>query len=158
MTSLIFRMDSLLAGTRFLPWEIHCAGVNVQRHCVCGNHPGPSRKPFRARANAVRLSAGITVRLQPGIVFTFAPEPFSRPSRNPVHLRPGILSEPLTEPQSPTDRRRLAGAMRSVHSKARNWCCAFAGKRLTWKFGSDFAAAAPPASYAPARILARSLP
>ena len=47
-----------------------------------------SRKPFRARAKTVRLPAGITVRLQPGILFVFTPERFSRSPRNPVRLPP----------------------------------------------------------------------
>ena len=47
-----------------------------------------SRKPFRARAKTVRLPAGITVRLQPGILFVFTPESFSRSPRNPVRLAP----------------------------------------------------------------------
>jgi len=47
-----------------------------------------TRKPFRARAKTVRLPAGITVRLQPGIVFVFTPESFSRSPRNPFRLRP----------------------------------------------------------------------
>src|SRR5271170_625124 len=47
-----------------------------------------SRKPFRDWAKTVRLPAGITVRLQPGILFVFTPECFSRSPRNPVRLRP----------------------------------------------------------------------
>src|SRR5450755_4257951 len=81
-------MDSLLAGTLILPWKGHCAGYDVQRRCACGNHSGQSRKPFRDRTKTVRLPAGITVRLQPGIVFVFTPERFSRSPRNPVRLAP----------------------------------------------------------------------
>jgi hypothetical protein len=47
-----------------------------------------SRKPFRDRAKTVRLPAGITVRLQPGIPFAFIPESFSRSPRNPFRLPP----------------------------------------------------------------------
>src|SRR5579859_4832113 len=47
-----------------------------------------SRKPFRAQAKTVRLPAGITVRLQPGILFVFTPESFSRSPRNPFRLAP----------------------------------------------------------------------
>jgi tetratricopeptide (TPR) repeat protein len=46
------------------------------------------RKAFRDRTKTVRLPAGITVRVQPGIVFAFTPESFSRSPRNPVHLAP----------------------------------------------------------------------
>ena len=45
-----------------------------------------SRKPFRDRAKTLRLPAGITVRLQPGILFVFTPERFSRSPRNRVRL------------------------------------------------------------------------
>jgi hypothetical protein len=45
------------------------------------SHSGIQRK-------TIRLPAGITVRLQPGIVFVFTPERFSRSPRNPVHLAP----------------------------------------------------------------------
>ena len=61
---------------------------DVQRRLACGNHSGPSRKPFRDRAKTVRLPSGITVRLQPGIVFVFTPERFSRSPRNPFRLAP----------------------------------------------------------------------
>jgi integrase len=47
-----------------------------------------TRKPFRARAKTVRLPVGITVRLQPGILFVFTPESFSRSPRNPFRLAP----------------------------------------------------------------------
>ena len=40
------------------------------------------------RRKTIRLPAGITVRLQPGIVFVFTPERFSRSPRNPVRLAP----------------------------------------------------------------------
>jgi len=52
-----------------------------------------TRKPFRARAKTVRLPVGITVRLQPGILFVFTPESFSRSPRNPFRLAP---ESPLT--------------------------------------------------------------
>src|SRR5271156_6499297 len=83
-------MDSLLAGTLILPWRVHCAGCDVQRRSACGNHSGPSRKPFRGRAKTVRLPPGITVRLQPGILFVF--------TRNRFHVHPGI---PFTLPRNP---------------------------------------------------------
>src|SRR5437868_15242150 len=51
-----------------------------------------TRKPFRDRAKTVRLPAGITVRLQPGILFVFTPERFSRSPRNRVHLPPESAS------------------------------------------------------------------
>ena len=77
-----FRMDSLLADTLIL-WKSHCAGYDVQRRRALKIFRG-SRKPFRARAKTVRLPAGITVRLHPGIVFAFTTE-----SRSPC---PGIRS------------------------------------------------------------------
>jgi hypothetical protein len=54
----------------------------------CGNYSGPSRKRFRDRAKTARLPAGTTVRDQPGILFAFIPESFSRSPRNPVRLAP----------------------------------------------------------------------
>src|SRR5229473_123906 len=57
--------------------------------------PGPSRKPFRDRAKTVRLPTGITVRLQPGIVFVFTPERFSRSPRNPFRLAPESATGPV---------------------------------------------------------------
>ncbi|MGI8740966.1 MAG: hypothetical protein ACR2NN_00060, partial [Bryobacteraceae bacterium] len=39
-------------------------------------------------AKTVRLPAGITVRVQPGILFVFTPERSSRSPRNPVRLAP----------------------------------------------------------------------
>jgi hypothetical protein len=47
-----------------------------------------TRKPFRAPAKTVRLPAGIAVRLQPGILFVFTPESFSRSPRSPFRLDP----------------------------------------------------------------------
>jgi hypothetical protein len=61
---------------------------DVQRRCTCRKTFRASRKPFRARAKTVRLPSGITVRLQPGIVFVFTPESFSRSPRNPFRLAP----------------------------------------------------------------------
>jgi hypothetical protein len=87
-------MDSLLAGTLILPWKGHCAGYDVQRRCACGNHSGLSRKPFRDQAKTVRLPAGITIRLQLGILFVFTPESFSRSPRNPVRLAPESATGP----------------------------------------------------------------
>jgi len=45
------------------------------------SHSGIGRKPFA-------FPPGIAVRLQPGIVFVFTPERFSRSPRNPVRLAP----------------------------------------------------------------------
>jgi hypothetical protein len=59
------------------------------------NHSGLLRK-------TVRLAAGITVHLQPGILFAFTPEHFSRSPRNPVHLRPKsakIMAQPAAVAQ-----------------------------------------------------------
>src|SRR6266853_3137057 len=81
-------MDSLLAGTLILPWRVHCAGYDVQRRSAAEKTFRATRKPFRARAKTVRLPAGITVRLQPGIPFVFTPESFSRSPRNPFRLAP----------------------------------------------------------------------
>jgi hypothetical protein len=57
--------------------------------------PGSSRKPFRDRAKTARLPAGITVRLQPGILFAFAPERFSRSPRNRVRFPPESARSPV---------------------------------------------------------------
>jgi hypothetical protein len=68
-------------------------------------------KTLRARVKAipglsektVRLPAGIAVHLQPGILFAFTPESFSRSSRNPVHLGPESapwLSTALRQPNA----------------------------------------------------------
>src|SRR5437868_1026469 len=51
-------------------------------------HSGQRESHSGAGAKTVRLPAGITVRLQPGIVFVFTPERFSRSPRNPVRLAP----------------------------------------------------------------------
>src|SRR6185369_13473987 len=88
MTSFSFRMDNLLAGTRFPPWEVHCAGMMSSAACPVEIIPGSSRKLFRDRAKTVRLPAGITVRHQPGIPFVFTPERFSRSPRNRVRFPP----------------------------------------------------------------------
>ena len=81
-------MDSLLAGTLILPWRVHCAGVMSSAAVPVEIIPGSSRKPFRDRMKTVRLLPGIAVRLPPGILFAFSPEPFSRSPRNPVRLPP----------------------------------------------------------------------
>ena len=67
---------------------------DVQRRCACGKPFRASRKPFRDRAKTVRLPAGITVRLQPGILFVFTPERF--------RVHPGILFALPRNPQSVT--------------------------------------------------------
>jgi len=78
MTSLIFRMDSLLAGKLFLPFEgrlaCHC---DVQRRLPVEIIPGIAKGHSGLQRKLVRLRAGITVRLQPGILFVFTPESFS---------------------------------------------------------------------------------
>jgi hypothetical protein len=80
-------MDSLLAG-KLPPFQgrlaCHC---DVQRRCVVKNIPGIV-KAIPGSGETVRLPAGITVRLQPGISFVFTPESFSRLPRNPFRLRP----------------------------------------------------------------------
>src|SRR5437879_2564296 len=80
-------MDSLLAGTLILPWSVHCAGYDVQRRCACQNIPG-NAKAIPGSGETVRLPVGIAVRLQPGILFVFTPESFSRSPRNPFRLAP----------------------------------------------------------------------
>jgi predicted DNA-binding transcriptional regulator AlpA len=64
-----------------------CRGY-VQRRPALWKSFRASRKPFRDRAKTVRLPAGIAVRVQPGILFAFTPESFSRSPRNPVRLAP----------------------------------------------------------------------
>jgi hypothetical protein len=70
------------------PFQGRLLAIVMSSAAACGNHSGPWRKPFRARAKTIRLPAGITVRLQPGILFVFTPERFSRSLRNPVRLAP----------------------------------------------------------------------
>src|SRR5712691_4947247 len=62
-----------------------------------------TRKPFRARAKTVRLPDGIAVRLQPGILFVFTPESFSRSPRNPFRLAPESAHVGETSLGSATD-------------------------------------------------------
>jgi len=50
--------------------------------------PGHRESHSGIRRKTVRLPAGITIRLQPGIVFAFTPERFSRSPRNLVRLAP----------------------------------------------------------------------
>jgi hypothetical protein len=50
--------------------------------------PGHRERHSGIVRKTVRLPAGITVRDQPGIVFAFIPESFSRSPRNPVRLAP----------------------------------------------------------------------
>jgi hypothetical protein len=54
-----------------------------------------TRTPFRDRTKTIRLPAGITVRLQPGIPFVFTPESFSRSPRNPFRLAPESATTPM---------------------------------------------------------------
>jgi hypothetical protein len=95
MTSLIFRMDSLLgrqASSFFrggsLAIVISSAALPVE---IIPNHreshSGIQRK-------TIRRPVGITVRLQAGIVFVFTPERFSRSPRNPVRLAPDPQQAP----------------------------------------------------------------
>lgn len=73
----------LLAGTLTLPWRVHCAKCDVQRHSACGNHsglivkavPGYCEKPFA---------------FPPELLFTFSPESCSPSPRNAFHVHPGI--------------------------------------------------------------------
>ena len=84
-------MDTLLAGTLTLPWRVHCAGCDVQRHSACGNHsglivktiPGYCENPFA---------------FPPESLFTFSPESCSPSPRNVFHVHPGIA---FTLPRNP---------------------------------------------------------
>src|SRR5450432_106774 len=87
-TSLILRMDFLLAGNRFSLLKGSTARVDVQRRLPVEIIPGASRTAFRDRPKSVRLAPGIRVRLQPGIVFGISPESCSASARNSVRLAP----------------------------------------------------------------------
>jgi hypothetical protein len=85
-------MDSLLAGNLILPWKVHCAGIDVQRHCACRKHSGHreshsglGRKPFAFPSESL-------FAFSPESLFTFTPESFSRSPRNPFRLRPESAS------------------------------------------------------------------
>jgi hypothetical protein len=80
-------MDSLLAGTLILPLEGSLCRCDVQRRCAYKNIPGIV-KAIPGSSETVRLPPGIAVRLQPGILFVFTPESFSRSPRNPFRLAP----------------------------------------------------------------------
>src|SRR5947207_15069211 len=79
-------MESLMTGNLILPLEGSLCRYGVQRRSACRNHSGLIAKPIPRSGETVRLPAGITVRLQPVMLFTFAPESFS-PS-------PGIRNHP----------------------------------------------------------------
>src|ERR1700730_7324491 len=78
-----------------------------------------SRKPFRARAKTVRLPPGITVRLQPGILFVFTQESFSRSPRNPFRLAPESAARSFAPPRACAEvwSTQLANQDRRDHSE-----------------------------------------
>jgi hypothetical protein len=84
-----FRMDSLLGRQADPPLagEVSCH-CDVQRRNGLWKLFRTNSNAIPDRANAVRLPAGITVRVQRGIVFVFSPDCRSRPSRNGVRFRP----------------------------------------------------------------------
>ena len=83
-------MDTLLAGTRSLPWEVHCAGVMSSAarpvEIIPGHrerHSGILRKPFA---------------FPPESLFAFSPESCSSSPRNAFHDHPGIAFTFLRNP------------------------------------------------------------
>ena len=101
MTSLIFRVDSLLAGTLFLPWEVHCAGVMssaagpveiIPAHGE--NDSGLRRKPFAFPSESL---------------FAFSPESCSPSPRNAFRDHPGIAFAFARMPQLDTRAFDRAG-------------------------------------------------
>jgi hypothetical protein len=72
-------MDTLLAGALTLPWRVHCAGCDGQRHSACGNHSGLIVKTISGYCEN-------PFAFPPESLFTFTPEHFSHSPRNPVHL------------------------------------------------------------------------
>src|SRR5436190_21022526 len=89
-------MDSLLAGTLFLPWEVHCAcmmssaGHTPRKHSGHReNHSGVARKLFAFPSESLfAFSPESLFAFSPESLFAFSPECFSRSSRNPVRLAP----------------------------------------------------------------------
>jgi hypothetical protein len=76
-------MDSLLAGTQFLPWEVSLCRYDVQRRLPCGNHSGLIAKAI----------PGLSEKLfafPPELLFAFSPESVSSSARNAFHVHPGI--------------------------------------------------------------------
>jgi hypothetical protein len=62
---------------------------DVQRRSACGNQSGLIVKIISGCCGKLfGFSLGITFHFQPGILFTIAPERFSRSPRNRVHLAP----------------------------------------------------------------------
>jgi hypothetical protein len=86
-------MDSLLAG-KLPPFQGRLPAIVMSSAAQPveivpdhrESHSGIARK-------TVRLPAGITVRFQPGILFVFTPERFSRSPRNPFRLAPESASK-----------------------------------------------------------------
>jgi hypothetical protein len=93
MTSVIFRMDSLLAGNLILRWEVHCAGVMSSAVALW--------KSFRAhRENHSGFQAKLFA-FPPESMFAFSPESCSSSSRNVFHVHPGIPFAFARNPQPP---------------------------------------------------------
>src|ERR1035438_963542 len=113
-TSLIFRMDFLLAGTL----SSFSDGVSMPGDCpaslhllllVCGKHSAPSRTPFRQATKTVRLPTGIGVHLQNGMLFGITTESCSVSERNRVHLRPDSPQAERTGHEAPVIDRTTVG-------------------------------------------------
>src|ERR1035438_2735904 len=95
-TSLILRMDFLLAGKRFsLQGQGLLPGVDVQRHYLWktfrgkpNSVPGSAEKCSASARNSCSASPRNGVRNHPGILFGFIPECCSPSARNRVRVAP----------------------------------------------------------------------
>src|SRR5947209_10898114 len=78
-------MDNLLAGKLILLFQgggLLAIVMSSATPLSPKNHSGHGESHSGLGTKTVRLRAGITVRVQPGILFVFTPEGFSRSSRN----------------------------------------------------------------------------
>src|SRR6185437_8230720 len=91
-TSLVLRMDVLLAGNDSSHWEGSRTGGDVQRRSPVENVPGQAEQ----RSGAAR------------IVFAFSPDSCSPSARNPVRDQRGILFGFTPESRSPCPGFRTA--------------------------------------------------
>src|SRR5271167_4430102 len=125
-TSLIFRMDFLLAGTLSSLLD----GVSMPGDCpaslhlllfVCGKHSAPSRTPFRQATKTVRLPTGIGVHLQTGMLFGITTESCSASDRNRVHLRTDSPTAARLTISVSAQEGNLRGSHEAVKLKFTDW-------------------------------------
>src|SRR3954451_24230378 len=102
-------MDTLLAGTLTLLWRVHCAAVMSSVPCCLSKSFPAHRENHSGLLRNRSPSTRKYFHLQPGILFIFGPERFSRSPRNPLHLAPESAPEyaescrpSAARPQEPT--------------------------------------------------------